>query len=143
MRRSGFQPDLFFMKYLAVFFFIFVIGVVVLADNGSLPNSIRALYDFPNGDKVGHFILFGLLDFIITRAFLSSFLSKPRSWVTFSIGLTLALLIALEEFSQKFFSTRTFDLVDLLASYAGIVMFGFLAFFGKSRVNFETKREKI
>jgi VanZ family protein len=47
--------------------------------------------------------------------------------VALSIGLILALFIALEEWSQQFFSTRTFDLVDLLASYAGVVIFAFLA----------------
>jgi VanZ family protein len=109
------------MKYIAVPFFIFIVAVIVLADNGSLPHSIRAIYDFPNGDKVGHFILFGFLDFFLTRAFLSSFPSKSRGWVTLSIGLTLSLLIALEEFSQKFFSARTFDLVDLLASCLGLL----------------------
>ena len=122
------------MKYISALFLIFIIAVIVLADNGSLPHFIRAIYDFPNGDKVGHFILFGLLSFFITRAFLSSFPSKPRGWVALSIGLTLALLIALEEFSQKFFSTRTFDLVDLLASYAGVATFAFLAvYWRKSR----------
>ena len=115
------------MKYIAVPFFIFIVAVIVLADNGSLPHSIRAIYDFPNGDKVGHFILFGFLDFFLTRAFLSSFPSKSRGWVTLSIGLILALCIALEEWSQQFFSTRTFDLLDLLASYAGIAVFGLLA----------------
>jgi polysaccharide biosynthesis protein VpsQ len=121
------------MKYVAVVFFIFVVAVIILADNGSLPHFIRALYDFPNGDKLGHFILFGLLTFIFTRAFLSAFPSRPRSWVAFSISLILALFIAAEEWSQQFFSTRTFDLLDLLASYAGIVTFAFLAvYWGKS-----------
>ena len=92
------------MKYIAVLFFIFTIAVVVLADTGNLPHSIRAIYDFPNGDKLGHFILFGLLNFFLARAFLFSFPSKSRNWVTLSIGLTLALLITLEEFSQKFFA---------------------------------------
>ena len=120
------------MKYFAVVFFVFVIAVIVLADHGSLPHSIRALYDFPNGDKVGHFILFGFLTFFLTRAFLSSFPSKPRGWVALSIGLILALFIALEEWSQQLFPTRTFDLLDLLASYAGIVAFALLAvYWGK------------
>ncbi len=117
------------MKYISAFFLIFIIAVIVLADGGNLPRPIRAIYDFPNGDKLGHFILFGLLTFFITRAFLSSFPSKSRSWVTLSIGLVLALLIGLEEFSQKFFPTRTFNLIDLLASYAGIITFAFLAFY--------------
>jgi VanZ family protein len=115
------------MKYISSIFLIFIVAVIILADNGSLPHSIRAIYDFPNGDKVGHFILFGLLSFFIIRAFLSSFPSKPRGRVALSIGLILALFIALEEWSQQFFSTRTFDLVDLLASYAGVVIFAFLA----------------
>ncbi len=110
------------MKYISVLFFIFIITVIFLADNGSLPRSVRAIYDFPNGDKLGHFILYGLLSYFITRAFLSTFPSKSRSRVMLSIGLTLALLIALEEFSQKFFSARTFDLVDLLASYLGLLV---------------------
>ena len=116
------------MKYIAVLFIIFIIAVVILADTGSLPRSIRVIYDFPNGDKLGHFILYGLLNFFITRAFLSSRLSHSRGWVTLSIGLTLALFIALEEWSQKFFSTRTFDLIDLSASYLGLVVGGWVAY---------------
>ena len=120
------------MKYVAVVFFVFVIAVIVLADYGNLPHSISALYDFPYGDKVGHFFLFGLLTFFLTRAFLSSFPSKPRGWVALSIGLILALFIALEEWSQQLFPTRTFDLLDLLASYVGIVAFAILAvYWGK------------
>lgn len=115
------------MKYIAVLFSIFIIAVVVLADTGNLPHSIRVIYDFPNGDKLGHFILFGLLDFFLTRAFLYSFLSRPRGWVTLSIGLILALFIGLEEFSQKFFANRTFDLIDLFASYLGVVVGGWAA----------------
>jgi VanZ family protein len=115
------------MKYISALFLIFVIAVIILVDSGNLPHSIRAIYDFPNGDKVGHFILFGLLTFFLTRAFLSSFPSQPRGWVALSIGLILALSIAAEEWSQQYFSTRTFDLLDLLASYAGIVTFAFLA----------------
>jgi VanZ family protein len=116
------------MKYISVLFFIFIIAIIVLADNGSLPRFIPAIYDFPNGDKLGHFILYGLLNFFITFVFLSSRPSKPRGWVTVSVGLILALLIALEEYSQRFFSTRTFDLIDLSASYLGLLAGGWMAY---------------
>jgi len=116
------------MKYISILFFIFIITIIVLADNGSLPRSIRAVYDFPNGDKLGHFILFGLLNFFVTRAFLPANLSQPRSWVILSVGLSLALLIALEEWSQQYFSTRTIDIFDLLASYLGLVVGGWTAY---------------
>ena len=115
------------MKYTATLFFIFITAIVVLADTGSLPHSIRAIYDFPNGDKLGHFILFGLLNFFVTRAFLSARLPKSKIWVVLAVGLTLAVLVALEEFSQKFFPTRTFDLMDLSASYLGLLVGGWFA----------------
>ena len=116
------------MKYIAFLFFLFITAVVILADTGNLPHSVRAIYDFPNGDKLGYFILFGLLDFFITRAILSSFSSRSRIRVTLSVGLTLAFLIALEEWSQQFFSMRTFDLIDLLASFLGVAVGGWTAY---------------
>jgi VanZ family protein len=119
------------MKYIGALLFILCVSIIVLADSGNLPRPIRALYDFPNGDKLGHFLLFGILTFFLTRACLSAFPSKSRSWMALSIGLILALLIGLEEFSQKLFSTRSFDLIDLLASYAGIVTFALLAVYWK------------
>jgi VanZ family protein len=85
------------------------------------------LYDFPNGDKLGHFILYGMLNFFITFAIISSLHSKPRGGVTLTVGLTLASLITAEEYSQKYFLTRTFDLIDLLASYLGLIVGGWLA----------------
>lgn len=115
------------MKYISLLFLIFIILVIVLADNGSIPPFIRALYDFQNGDKLGHFILLGLLNFFLTRAFLSAHPSKSRNWVTLSVGLILALGITLEEWSQQFFFTRTFDLIDLLASLLGVLVGGWMA----------------
>ena len=44
-------------------------------------------------------------------------------------SLLVALLVTLEEFSQLFFRTRTFDAVDLIFDYLGIFSFGLLAYF--------------
>lgn len=108
------------MKYIGIIFLVFIIFVIVLADIGGLPASIRALYRFPNGDKAGHFILFGLLNFFLIRAFLASIPNRSRSQVVVSTSLILILCITLEEWSQQYFSARTFDLLDLLASYIGL-----------------------
>ena len=116
------------MKYSAALFLAFIIGLVILADAGLLPSFVRTFYDFPNGDKLGHFILYGLLNFFLTRAFLSSLPSRPRGWVTLSVGLTLAFFIALEEFSQIFFTLRTFSLIDLLASFLGVIVGGWVVY---------------
>ncbi len=116
------------MRYFAALFLAFIIGLIVLADADLLPDFINAIYDFPNGDKVGHFILYGLLNFFITRAFLSSLPTRRGGWVTLSVGLILALFVALEEFSQKYFASRTFSLLDLTASLLGIVIGGWVAY---------------
>ena len=116
------------MRYFAALFLAFIIGLIVLADAGLLPDFINAIYDFPNGDKVGHFILYGLLNFFITRAFLSALPTRRGGWVTLSVGLILALFVALEEFSQMFFVARTFSLLDLTASFLGIVIGGLVAY---------------
>ena len=116
------------MRYFAALFLAFIIGLIVLADAGLLPDFINAIYDFPNGDKVGHFILYGLLNFFITRAFLSALPTRRGGWVTLSVGLILALFVALEEFSQKYFASRTFSLLDLTASLLGIIIGGWVAY---------------
>ena len=116
------------MKYKSILIFVFIIALIILADNGAIPLFIRSLYDFPSGDKLGHFILYGILTFFITRAFLSSLPSKSRSWVTLAVCLTLTLGVALEEWSQPYFSARTFDLVDLLASFLGVLVGCWVAF---------------
>ena len=116
------------MRYFAALFLAFIIGLIVLADADLLPDFINAIYDFPNGDKVGHFVLYGLLNFFITRAFLSALPTRRGGWVTLSVGLILALFVALEEFSQMFFVARTFSLLDLTASFLGIVIGGLVAY---------------
>ena len=120
------------MKYIAVLFTLFIIMVIVLADRGSIPPFIKVLYDFQNGDKLGHFILYGLLNFFLTSTFLTRF-SLNRERVALSVGLILALIVAAEEFSQQFFSARTFDLIDLAASFVGLLVGGWVAWQIKKR----------
>ncbi len=113
-------------KWLAFAFSIFIIVVIVLADMGTLPGLIRGLYDFPNGDKLGHFILYGILSLLLNLAFTL----RPGlnlSHIILTVSLVLALLIGLEEWSQSLFGSRSMDIVDLLASYAGVTMAAFAA----------------
>jgi VanZ family protein len=115
------------MKKTAALFFLFIVVIVILADTGNLPHPVNAIYRIPYGDKFGHFILFGLLNFFVTRAALSSLSSHRPIRVALSVGLTLALLIALEEWSQKLFPVRTFELLDLFASCLGAAVGGVVA----------------
>ena len=119
-------------KWLAFAFSIFIIFVIVLADMGTLPGLIRGLYDFPNGDKLGHFILYGILSLLLNLAFtLRPGVNLLRTILT--VSLILALLIGLEEWSQSLFGSRTMDIVDLLASYAGVTVAALTAWWIRKR----------
>src|SRR6185369_3197579 len=109
----------------ALLFLVFILLVILAADTGTMPPFLHAVYDFPYGDKAGHFILYGILAFLLARAFPRPF-QLGRISVPFVI-LVLAVLAAAEEYSQRFFSTRTFDLIDLTFSFLGILAGTWLA----------------
>lgn len=112
-------------KLPALLFLVFILLVILAADAGSLPPLIHAVYDFPGGDKAGHFILYGILAFLLARAF-----PKPARLGRFSVPIViLALLVfaAAEEYSQRFFPTRTSDIFDLTFSFLGILTGAWLA----------------
>jgi VanZ family protein len=115
------------MKWLAILFTLFILLVIILADAGVLAHYVGFVYDFPFGDKAGHFILYGLLTLLLDLALFRSFPNQSPVWIALQCGLVLALLIGIEELSQKSFSSRTFDLVDLTFSYLGVAFFSWLA----------------
>jgi len=114
------------MKWAAILFGLLVIGIIVLADNDML-GIMGFINQIPYGDKAGHFILYGILTLLIDLAIIRSRQNLSRRLIVFRVALILALLIGLEEFSQQFFPSRTFDLVDLTFSYLGVVFFSWVA----------------
>ena len=115
------------MKWLAILFSLLIILIIVLADMGSLPQFLQVWNDFPYGDKVGHFILYGILTLLVDLALFRSLPNRSLKWLVVTSGLILSLLIGLEEFSQQFFANRTFSLNDLAAGYLGVIFFSWLA----------------
>jgi len=45
---------------ITLLFSLLLVVIVILANLDQFPQPIKYLYDFPGGDKVGHFALFGL-----------------------------------------------------------------------------------
>jgi polysaccharide biosynthesis protein VpsQ len=123
------------MKWLAILFALLLLLIIVLADMGALPPFLQVWKDLPYGDKVGHFILYGILTLLVDLALFRALPNRSRKWVAVISGLILALLIGLEEFSQRYFANRTFSLRDLAASYLGVIFFSWLA------LRIERKRE--
>lgn len=115
------------MKWLALLFTLFIILIIILADAGVLARYVGFAYEFPWGDKAGHFILYGILALLLNLTLFRSWPDQSRHLLAVKLGFTLALLIGLEEFSQQYFSNRTFDLVDLSFSYMGLLCFSWVA----------------
>ena len=130
MRRR--KASHFFMKWLAILFGCFILAIIVLADLGKL-GFLYSIYSFPSGDKAGHFLLYGILTLLIDLTLFrppaqgtSLRVIQSRKLIAVKVGLILAVAITAEEFSQQYFSKRTFDLIDLTASYLGVIFFSWL-----------------
>ncbi len=101
--------------------FIFVAYIVFNADSGKSNIFFDFVKNFKYGDKIGHFFIFGTLSI-----FLNFYLNKVfLKYIPLGSVLIFAVTI-IEEFSQKFFPSRTFDYFDLLADFLGISFFGII-----------------
>jgi polysaccharide biosynthesis protein VpsQ len=113
-------------RWMTLAMVVFLGVVYVWADRGAMPAPIAALYAFPDGDKVGHFCLYGLLAFLTVLAF-----PHPRihfgPWSIFPGPLVVLALALLEELSQLFFRTRTASLSDLAPGWIGALLFTWIA----------------
>jgi VanZ family protein len=114
------------MKRLTILFAAFIVLVIVLADTGHL-GFLAIVYEIPRADKVAHFLLYGILALLLDLTLMRSYPGQSRRRIALVSGIILALLIGLEEFSQRLFANRTFSLLDLMASYLGVFFFSWLA----------------
>ena len=114
------------IKILAGIYILLLAVLVYLANGSETAKLFRFIRSLPMGDKIGHFFLMGMLSFLLNLAL------GGRKIELWGIGIPLGTLIALvvvtiEEISQIFVRSRSFDLIDLLFDFAGIVLLGQLA----------------
>lgn len=114
------------MKQIAILFGSFIVLVIALANLGML-GILGFLNDIPFGDKAGHFILYGILTLLVDLAIFRSRPNLSRRLLALRVALVLSLFIGLEELSQQFIPSRSFDLVDLAFSYVGVAFFSWVA----------------
>lgn len=117
---------------LGVFFFFFILWIIYLANSGMRSIFFDFVKSFPLGDKLGHFVLFGTLTFlsIVVLKFRRFKFGKLQVYYG---AFFVIIFVILEEFSQKYLSTRTFDFVDLIADLMGIISASILANLGKHK----------
>lgn len=111
----------------ALALFIFIGWIIILANKGDNSVFFELVSYIPFGDKLGHFILYGSLSVltVIALDFKYVLINDYRIYY----GSLIILLFALvEETTQIFLPNRTFDMVDISADVAGIVIFQLLYF---------------
>jgi len=86
------------------------------------------VYILPFGDKLGHFILIGLLALIVNLTWRCAQF-KCFQWHLLKGSTLVFVIVFLEELSQIFIASRTFDLGDLMFDCLGIWVAGYLARF--------------
>lgn len=109
----------------AVCVFLLIATGIYLSNTGQGSLIVGYVRSFPYGDKLGHFLLFGCLAFTLNYALrlrcLSFFI------IPIPLGSIAVLSFAiLEELSQLYFPHRRFDLLDIYADVAGVVLFTIL-----------------
>ncbi|WP_417915607.1 VanZ family protein [Candidatus Electronema sp. JM] len=108
----------------AAIFSACVLWIVYLVDTGAHTKSMfRVVFTISDqltgGDKLGHFLLFGPFTLSINAA-----LNFRRLGTGFYLGSLLVFCFTLaEELGQCFIPSRSFELLDILANSAGILLF--------------------
>lgn len=116
------------IKVLTIIYIFLMVGIIALANLKSTEYLLSFVGDIPYGDKIGHFVLFGILSFLVNLSFGMKIFRRGK--FGFPAGSLLVLLaITLQEFSQLFLSGRTFSLVDLLCGFLGVILGGTTARF--------------
>lgn len=100
-------------------FFLFCSTVIFLAYQKKIPAILAII---PHYDYIGHFVLFGILFYLLHRAIKRFSLKILNSKIPLALILISAFAI-IEEGLQIFSPNRTFDLLDLFLSLAGIAFF--------------------
>ena len=103
-------------------FFLFISFIIFLADTADHNFAFKLVGDIPYGDKFFHALLYGVMALALNYGL--NFRSIKNQ---FQLGAIIVLLFAtIEECSQYYIPSRTFDLRDLLADLIGVVLFSFI-----------------
>ena len=112
------------LRWLTLVYASTLILLIVAANRGAL--AISWLAGIPANDKIGHFVLMGLLSYLVNSAFGGA----QWRWRRLSVlkgSVLVTTLVAIEEVSQLWIVHRAFDPADFAADVAGIWVFGLLA----------------
>ncbi len=105
--------------FLPLSFFLFIGYIIFLADTADHNFAFRLIGHIPYGDKLIHGLLYGLMALLLNYG-----LKFKTVKFNLQLGAIIVLTFAtIEELSQYFIPSRTFDLGDLLADFIGVILF--------------------
>ncbi len=107
----------------AMLFSLFIAGVSIAADFRLIPTQVRGI---PYFDKMGHFVLFGILAFFLHLALGGRALTLGRVRVPAAFLIVVAFTL-LDEWQQSLSPYRAVDPADLAADWVGIALGVWLA----------------
>lgn len=114
------------LKGLSIAFLLFVGWIIYSADVGNHNIFFDFVKAIPNGDKLGHFFLFGVLTLLVN---LGLNFKRFKLWKRLPLGTVLvSTFVLFEELSQAFFPNRTLDIIDLIADGSGIIAFTYIGY---------------
>ena len=104
-------------------FFIFISSIIFVADNANYNFALRWVGAIPYGDKIAHATLYGVMAMLLNYGF--SYKKTKGVQLGAIAVLTFAIL---EEFTQMYIPSRTFDLYDILADIVGVALLSLVRF---------------
>jgi len=114
------------VKWLTGAFIIVLFLIVVIANLGLGSTYFPFIYSIPGLDKIGHFLLMGVLSFLINLLFKAKRIQISSLDILLG-SLVVILVVTLEELSQLFLIFRAFSWVDLVFDFGGVFLGGQLA----------------
>jgi VanZ family protein len=95
---------------------------MLLVDTSNSNFILTFLASIPYGDKIGHFFGFGVLSLLLNYGL--NFKSYKMLGFNMQLGALIVLAFAIiEEGTQYYIPSRTFDLYDVLGDFIGVVLF--------------------
>ena len=120
--------------FIPLSFFVFILYIIFLADSAEYNFAFEIVGHISYGDKIAHALLYGVmalalnygLGFKSYAVMIKCHYTRGSMMVQLQLGSVAVFIFAfLEELSQYYIPSRTFDMGDLLADLIGIVIFSF------------------
>lgn len=112
------------MRYVPTALLVALIACVIWqANTGDRHPWLDAFLRWPAADKLGHFLLYGLLAACLDAAMRWRSVKLPGGWKLPCAALLVLAFSLVEEASQLFTATRSPDVLDVLANLLGVGTF--------------------